>query len=102
MIEAAITKAVEDTVSRVLAGAEDRIVAKVISEMSRRWPEPDGWYTRAELAEQLEVAIDTVDRRIAARDPAIEVRRIRRAVRCRLRARASEAEIARLASEARR
>ncbi|HVV50498.1 MAG TPA: hypothetical protein VHO06_12610 [Polyangia bacterium] len=97
MIEQAIAEAVE----RALAAAEKRIVDAVVAEMARRWPEPDGWHTRAELAEQLDVSVDTVDRRIAAGDSTIEVQKIGRAVRCRLRPRPTEAEIARLAAEAR-
>jgi hypothetical protein len=100
VIEDAIAEAVVRKLEGLLSSAEDRTVARVLAELARRWPEPDGWHTRAELAKQLRVSIDTVDRRIAEGDSTIEVQKIGRAVRCRLRPPLTEAEVAALATEA--
>ena len=100
MIEQAIAHAVERALTPALARAEDRIVAKVLAEMARRWPEPDGWLTRRALADQLQISRDTLDRRIAVKDSAIEVQRIGRAVRVKLRPAVTAAEISAMAAEA--
>jgi hypothetical protein len=100
-LEAAVAAAAERGAARALAGSEDRIVGRVLAEIEKRWPQPDSWLTRRELAAQLQVSVDTLDRRIAGGDATIEVQKIGRAVRCRLRPRVSETQIARLAAEAR-
>ncbi|HLK93931.1 MAG TPA: hypothetical protein VKZ18_28825 [Polyangia bacterium] len=102
MIEKEIAAAAVSGLAPVIEAAADRIVERVLAEIARRFPEPQGWFTRAALAAQLQISMDTLDRRIASGDSTIEVQKIGRAVRCRLRPPVTREEIGQMAAEAMR
>lgn len=95
-----IEEAIEAAVARHVAPLEARI-AELVRLVGDRLPEAP-WLTRRQAAEQLGVAVDTIDRRIRAGDSSLETRRVGRSVRVRIARSVQPEEVERLAREARR
>jgi hypothetical protein len=92
-LEAALRKLVDDAVAPLVA--EVRQLRRAIEQRETANP----WVTRQELAQQLGVHTDTVDARSGSGGD-VERMRIGRAVRVRLRPRATDDEVARAAARA--